>query len=689
MKKHRILVVLLTALFAISSSGCSGSNQETQSGAQSQESNEYRLAYEKIQMPNGLVNPRHMEMVGDNLWFIAQDDSTQYACTISENDAESSVVSLLDWNQNKLITQAAFAENCFCYAVTEYSPAKNGAKTQMFTTLYAANVDGTEKFSLSLDENISQEFSGGTSYVSGIEISNSDTILLSTATTLFQFDLSGNLINTLDLSDHEYLMVKSRDGEIFMQDVTSAYELHKFDLESFSVGDAVLDGFDYNTLCRGADAYDFIAISDSGAVGLTMDGTSSPIELPPNDISAVQGIFTTTNGAYIISHMNLQSTYNELYKVVTIPGDSPTVLTLAVSNEKSTEEILKLMVSQYNFEHTDYKIEIVELSDDELSKRLVSDADTVPDMLLFSNMNGWQQITTDMCIKNGILQSLDPFMEKSEKLQKKDLIQGVCNALESESGIYTLPYGFRIRTIYVRDTYNAPENWTLSDMLNVTEALPENVAVTESTKSEFLQEVMQWCLHDFVDPAASTCDFENTTFYRLLELCNERFPDEFSETAFEYADEFLLNFAFSADSLTMLCDTLEMAGDQATFTGFPDANGGQLLLTPLIGITQSCEYPDAVWEFVESYATMQNASVYLPISQSYLDSQEAWLNEMYSTEIVNQAISLVEEATTVTEDYSPIPYIVVEEAQAYFSGDKSAEDVAKIIQSRISIYLSE
>ena len=89
MKKHRILVVLLTALFAISSSGCSGSNQETQSGAQSQESNEYRLAYEKIQMPNGLVNPRHMEMVGDNLWFIAQDDSTQYACTISENDAES------------------------------------------------------------------------------------------------------------------------------------------------------------------------------------------------------------------------------------------------------------------------------------------------------------------------------------------------------------------------------------------------------------------------------------------------------------------------------------------------------------------------------------------------------------------------------------------------------------------------
>ncbi len=139
----------------------------------------------------------------------------------------------------------------------------------------------------------------------------------------------------------------------------------------------------------------------------------------------------------------------------------------------------------------------------------------------------------------------------------------------------------------------------------------------------------------------------------------------------------------------MLCDTLEIADSQTTFVGIPDANGGQLLLTPRIGITHSCKYPDAVWEFVEGYATMRNTSVYLPIFQSYLDSQQKTLNEVYSSDIVDQAISLINEATTVTEDYSPIPNIVADEAQAYFSGDKSAEDVAKVIQNRVSIYLSE
>ena len=36
-----------------------------------------------------------------------------------------------------------------------------------------------------------------------------------------------------------------------------------------------------------------------------------------------------------------------------------------------------------------------------------------------------------------------------------------------------------------------------------------------------------------------------------------------------------------------------------------------------------------------------------------------------------------------------ITNIINEEAAAYFSGQKSAEDVAKIIQSRMQVYLSE
>ncbi len=39
--------------------------------------------------------------------------------------------------------------------------------------------------------------------------------------------------------------------------------------------------------------------------------------------------------------------------------------------------------------------------------------------------------------------------------------------------------------------------------------------------------------------------------------------------------------------------------------------------------------------------------------------------------------------------HTPIGRILSEEVQPYFAGDKNAEDVAKIIQSRVQMYLEE
>ena len=50
---------------------------------------------------------------------------------------------------------------------------------------------------------------------------------------------------------------------------------------------------------------------------------------------------------------------------------------------------------------------------------------------------------------------------------------------------------------------------------------------------------------------------------------------------------------------------------------------------------------------------------------------------VYNTTAVSGAVS------------DDITNIINEEAAAYFSGQKSAEDVAKIIQSRMQVYLSE
>ena len=50
---------------------------------------------------------------------------------------------------------------------------------------------------------------------------------------------------------------------------------------------------------------------------------------------------------------------------------------------------------------------------------------------------------------------------------------------------------------------------------------------------------------------------------------------------------------------------------------------------------------------------------------------------------------IIENITTVKENNYVLTNIIMEEAGPYFSGQKSVDEVAKIIQGRISIYVNE
>ena len=69
--------------------------------------------------------------------------------------------------------------------------------------------------------------------------------------------------------------------------------------------------------------------------------------------------------------------------------------------------------------------------------------------------------------------------------------------------------------------------------------------------------------------------------------------------------------------------------------------------------------------------------------------------ECYATAITEGAYAPatvyegINRATTHVREDENILAIVQEESEAFYSGDKSAEEVAKLIQSRIGIYIAE
>jgi multiple sugar transport system substrate-binding protein len=63
--------------------------------------------------------------------------------------------------------------------------------------------------------------------------------------------------------------------------------------------------------------------------------------------------------------------------------------------------------------------------------------------------------------------------------------------------------------------------------------------------------------------------------------------------------------------------------------------------------------------------------------------------QAYSADCGEMLLQLIKNASQKRIWDSQIESIVQEEVTAFFTGDKSAEETAKIIQNRVSIYLSE
>ena len=60
-----------------------------------------------------------------------------------------------------------------------------------------------------------------------------------------------------------------------------------------------------------------------------------------------------------------------------------------------------------------------------------------------------------------------------------------------------------------------------------------------------------------------------------------------------------------------------------------------------------------------------------------------------SQEEADQLRELVSSLSVIRFRYEDITNIIEEEANGFFTGNKTAEDVSKIIQNRVEIYLSE
>ncbi len=352
----------------------------------------------------------------------------------------------------------------------------------------------------------------------------------------------------------------------------------------------------------------------------------------------------------------------------------------------------------------------------------------------------------------GILEDLWPFIENDTGIGGRDgLMERVFTAAEQDGKLYQVFGDFSIYTVAGATSVVGKRNsWTLADLQAALATMPEGCAILNAyaTKSDMLQNIVGMNLDNYVNWSDGACNFDSSEFKALLEFCNT-FPAEYKWEDHQDDDDDdytrisegrqMLRTSYIGDPKDLQVDRA-LFGDNVSYVGFPKEDGsvGSSFNTNSgIAMSAACKDKEGAWGFMREMLISRYAgkdkdalwNVYqFPTNKA--DFEWMWEKSMipdgYETdadgnqvldengnpiEISNSSMSWgggfsVEFYAATEEDRAmfmdlynkvdsmngrdeSIYEIVTDVAGGYFAGDKTLDDAAAQIQSRVKLYVDE
>ena len=395
------------------------------------------------------------------------------------------------------------------------------------------------------------------------------------------------------------------------------------------------------------------------------------------------------------------------------PGDNSEVITLTLASV--LEPILiEGAVLDFNTSQSKYKIVIKDYSQYNSSgsdtaglEQLGLDiaAGDIPDLY---DLHG---IPLERYSALGLLEDLYPYLDADEEFSRDDIIPSFLTAMETDGKLCYIAPHFDIRT-FIAPHDALSDDWTFADLLTLANGIDPFADCV--TQYDLLRDMAGGADSPFVDWATGQCFFDSEEFIDLLRFAAllptaERGQFEEYEPA-DYAPTLQIDLIGSPISLLAASAHMSTAVDAA---GFPGAEGTRYLAEPvreIFAMSAQSAHKDGAWAFLRTMLSEKKQSANsIPITVAAYDAVIAeekehieggagielpgadgeWREYPFTTENLDAFDELVNSVTGVYEYDSALMEIIWSEAQGFFAGDKTAEDTAKIIQSRVSIYMAE
>ncbi len=514
--------------------------------------------------------------------------------------------------------------------------------------------------------------------------------------------------------DAWYRVRRDSGGRCYFMNEGVSTELYTVDWENHALGQLVLETSENGTLQAGGGDYDFFLVGSDKLMGLSLSaGTMTEILRWESCglTGSVSRVEYVDEEQFLVTVGSMLSEGERLYlrRVPASEVPEKTALYLAVPlvyyedmPDRDWSESLDQMITEemniFNRNSGEYQLQVVTYTSAS-DLQLLMQSDNPPDLICWDGDWLEQPPSAQIYGAKGYLVDLEPLVEADSELNMSDFIPRCIELLkETYGGLYLFPKEFYGTAVMAKKEYVGDiENWTLEDFCRIAEALPEGVQVWDVSGRDLLEMLLQTGMGEFVDYQAGTCNFETQEFYDLLNVCRDKCPQEEGNADGDYlitgAQAIFGCYGQFAEELMV------PAREQGlTMIGYPGARGNGMNLTfrGMLSITVSSPHQEAAWSFLRELMTYEfqtNGHPMTSMRQDAFNEKEDRYAAMYPDAVSAEDYAAVKElpydagSTTVYD--SPPEQIILEESQAFFAGDKTAEDTAKIIQNRVSIYLGE
>ena len=498
-------------------------------------------------------------------------------------------------------------------------------------------------------------------------------------------------------------------------------ESYKMDFQYFSSSDSLMNGIEY----------DFYYKDDSGIYGYDIASKKGTklMDFVASNVSSDNSysIFPIAKDTMMGTIWDGENSKLVLYKKVD-PSTITDKETITVGAMYVDDNIKKAAIA-FNKKSNKYQVEFKDYSNEEDPQtKMNADiiAGNVPDILCLSGLS------VDQYAEKGILEDLTPYYEKDSDVSTDDLIPSVAKAMQIDGKYYYIAPGFYVNTLVgAAKTVGTEPGWTMDDLKKILDEHKDARPFYSENKNDNLYSFITMNISDYVDWSTGECSFDGQDFKDILEICNrgsneetEYSEDSPSEPSLVKEGKVLLTNGGSLDMESVELYEAMFNGD-ITFIGYPnkDKDGSYFSFDNQLGIYSKSKVKDAAWEFLKTFLTKEyqggrNNLYSNPTRQDAFDMlvKSKTATEKYTDELGNEVeplqsgwgwddlnveigpltekqaqmyIDLVNNTDKTGEYNDEIGNIITEEAKAYFSGQKSLDETADVIQNRVKTYVNE